>query len=102
MANSTAMSKTERLEIRLRRSQKQKIAEAARLNGKTLSEFVSSTLDHAASRVIEEQQTVKLSRRAAEAFVKLLMNPPPANQRLRRAARLHGDWERKGGRQSRD
>jgi uncharacterized protein (DUF1778 family) len=97
MGSLASPAKTERLETRLTRSQKKRIAEAARLKGTTVSEFVASTLEEAASRVLEERHSIRLSRKAAEDFVKLLLNPPAPNERLLRAARLHRDWERRRG-----
>lgn len=94
MANALQDQKTERLEMRLTRSQKKRITEAAKLKGTTLSEFVASTLEDASAKVLDEQHTIRLSKKAAEDFVRLLLNPPPPNPRLIRAARRHRAWER--------
>lgn len=95
MPTSVQQQKTERLETRLTRSQKKRITEAARAKGTTISEFVSSTLDEAASRVLDENHTIRLTRKGAEDFVRLLLNPPPPNEHLVRAARRYRQWERK-------
>jgi uncharacterized protein (DUF1778 family) len=92
MASLPHAAKTERLEMRLTRSQKKRIAEAAKLQGKTVSEFAATTLHDAASRVIEEQNTITLTRKASEMFVQLLMNPPHPNEKLLRAGREYREW----------
>jgi uncharacterized protein (DUF1778 family) len=92
-----AIAKTERLEARLTRSQKKRIAEAARRKGTSLSEFVISSVETAAAKVLDEQRSTRLTREAAEDFVRLLMNPPAPNEKLLRAARLHRRWERRHG-----
>lgn len=93
----SVVSKTERLEARLTRDQKRRIAEAARLKGTTVSEFVVSSLETAAETVLSEQHSTRLTRKAAEGFVRLLMNPPAPNKKLIEAAKLHRAWERRRG-----
>jgi len=88
-------TKTERLEMRLTRSQKKRIAEAARLQGKSLSDFATATLQEAAVKVIEEQNTIRLNAKAAEDFVRLLQNPPAPNRKLMRAGQHYRQWARK-------
>lgn len=82
----TDKSRGARLEARISVEQKAMLQQAAALSGRTLSEFVVASAQEAASRVIQEHETVRLSRAEQIAFVTALLNPPPANARLRKAA----------------
>ena len=75
-----------RLEARISVEQKAVLQRAATLSGRTLSEFVVASAQDAASRVIQEHETVRLSRAEQIAFVSALLKPPAANARLRQAA----------------
>lgn len=75
-----------RLEARISVEQKAVLQRAATLSGRTLSEFVVASAQDAARRVIQEHETVRLSRAEQIAFVSALLKPPAANARLRQAA----------------
>lgn len=79
-------SRGARLEARISVEQKAVLQRAATLSGRTLSEFVVASAQDAASRVIQEHETVRLSRAEQIAFVSALLKPPAANARLRQAA----------------
>ena len=79
-------SRSARLEARISVEQKTVLQRAATLSGRTLSEFVVASAQDAASRVIQEHETIRLSRVEQIAFVSALLKPPAANARLRRAA----------------
>ncbi|MBM3277307.1 MAG: DUF1778 domain-containing protein [Candidatus Handelsmanbacteria bacterium] len=81
--------KAERLEARISREQKQLIQRAATLTGRSLTEFVVSSLQEAASRTIHEHELITLSRADQEVFVRALLSPPGPNQKLRRAAQAY-------------
>ena len=69
--------------------QKARLQQAAALSGRTLSEFVVASAQEAAARVIQEHETIRLSRSEQVAFVTALLNPAPPNARLKRAAALY-------------
>lgn len=73
----------ERLETRVTADQKSLIERAAALQGRTVTDFVLSSVQEAARRAIEEHQRLNLSVRDSEAFVEALLNPQPVNDRLR-------------------
>lgn len=73
----------ERLETRVTADQKSLIERAAALQGRTVTDFVLSSVQEAARRTIEEHQRLDLSVRDSEAFVEALLNPQPVNERLR-------------------
>jgi uncharacterized protein (DUF1778 family) len=75
-----------RLEARLSVEQKAVLQQAAALSGRTLSEFVVASAQEAATKVIQEHETIRLSRAEQIAFVTALLDPPAPNERLRQAA----------------
>ncbi|MCI0441371.1 MAG: DUF1778 domain-containing protein [Chloroflexi bacterium] len=79
-------NKRERLEARVSRDQKELFLRAAELRGCSLSEFVVSTLQEAATRAIKESEALELSERERGVFVDALLNPPAPNRALREAA----------------
>lgn len=83
---TTDKSRGARLEARISVEQKMVLQQAAALSGRTLSEFVVASAQEAASRVIQEHETIRLNRTEQIAFVSALLNPPPPNARLRKAA----------------
>ena len=81
--------KAARLEARISREQKQLFQRAATLSGRSLTEFVVSSLQEAAARTIQEQELLTLSRADQQLFVRSLLSPPGPNQKLRRAAQAY-------------
>jgi uncharacterized protein (DUF1778 family) len=79
----------ERLETRVTADQKTLIERAAALQGRTLTDFVLTSLQDAARRAIEEHQRLDLSIRDSQAFVQALINPKPVNDRLRETVRRY-------------
>ena len=82
-------SRGARLEARISVEQKTVLQRAAALSGRTLSEFVVASAREAASRIIREHETIRLGRIEQIAFVSALLKPPPANARLRKAAKAY-------------
>lgn len=81
--------KAERLEARLSRAQKDLIQHAADLLGRTLTDFVISSSQETAQRVIREHEIVSLTTRESRNFVDALSNPPKPNAALKKAARRY-------------
>jgi len=77
----------ERLETRVTADQKSLIERAAALQGRTVTDFVLTSVQEAARRAIEEHQRLDLSVRDSQAFVEALINPQPVNDRLRDTVR---------------
>lgn len=76
-------TRAERLETRVTADQKRLIEQAAALQGRSVTDFVLSSVQEAAKRTIEEHQRLELSLRDSQAFVEALLNPPAPNDRLR-------------------
>ena len=91
MANqdTTDTSRDARLEVRVSAAQKSLLQHAAALSGRTLSEFVVTSAEDAARRVIAEHASIRLSREEQLAFVQALLQPPEPNSRLKRAAKTY-------------
>lgn len=83
-----------RLEARVTAEQKALLQRAATLSGRSLSEFIVASAQEAAVRLIEEHETIRLSRADQIAFVTALLDPPAPSERLRRAA---ADYRRQMG-----
>ncbi|MEO8592407.1 MAG: DUF1778 domain-containing protein [Candidatus Solibacter sp.] len=79
----------ERLEARISPEVKQLIQEAADLEGRTMSEFLITSAQAAAKKVIEEYQTMKLTVSDRNAFVSALLNAPEPSPKLRAAAKRY-------------
>ena len=82
-------ARAERLEARVTAEQKNLVERAAALQGRTLTDFVLTSLQDAARRAIEEHHQLALSVRDSEAFVDALLTPQPVNDRLRDTVRRY-------------
>jgi uncharacterized protein (DUF1778 family) len=94
MANAASKSsrgrvRAQRLETRVTAEQKTLIERAAALQGRTVTDFLLTSVQDAARRAIEEYQQLELSVRDSEAFVEALLNPKPVNDRLRDTIRRY-------------
>jgi uncharacterized protein (DUF1778 family) len=94
MANAPSRStarrpQAERLETRVTAEQKSLIERAAALRGRSVTDFVLTSVLDAARHAIEEHDQFALSVRDSEAFVDALLNPQPINDRLRDTARRY-------------
>lgn len=87
--SARARVRAERLEARLTAEQKSLVERAAALQGRTVTDFVLSSVQEAARRAIEEHSQIALSVRDSEAFVDALLNPKPVNDRLRDTVRRY-------------
>ena len=76
-----------RMDIRLAKKQKEYFEYAANLGGfKTLTDFVIFSGEQQANQIVEKHNTILASKRDQEIFFDALMNPKPANERLKKAA----------------
>lgn len=81
----TVRRRAERLEARVTADQKALIEHAAALEGRSITDFVLTSVQEAAKRAIAEHEVVKLSVRDSKAFVEALLSPrePSAEMRAR-------------------
>jgi uncharacterized protein (DUF1778 family) len=86
LTETDAKTRAARLEARVTTGQKALLQQAAALSGRTLSEFVVASAQAAAARVIQDHETIRLSRAEQVAFVTALLKPRAPTARLRKAA----------------
>jgi uncharacterized protein (DUF1778 family) len=82
-------SRSARLEARITLEQKDLLAKAAALVGRSLTDFVVTSAYETAARTVREHEAMVLSDRDRKAFVTALLNPPAPGARLRKAARRY-------------
>jgi len=87
--SSRSRVRGERLETRITADQKILIERAAALQGRTVTDFVLTSVQEAARRAIEEHQRLELSLRDSQAFVAALLEPQPINERLGETVRRY-------------
>ena len=83
-------SKSERLEARITSEQKELFQQAAAIEGRSVSEFVTYSALEAARRLLRERREFELSAQGTRVFVDALLKPPQPNTKLRKAAERHG------------
>jgi uncharacterized protein (DUF1778 family) len=87
--SSRGRLRAQRLETRVTAEQKILIERAAALQGRTVTDFVLTSVQDAAHKAIEAHRQLELSVRDSEAFVTALLNPKPINDRLRDTVRRY-------------
>lgn len=78
-----------RLEARVTNEQKTLLQRAAAILGRSLSDFLVSSAQETATRVIQEHETIRLSKADRVAFVTALLKPPVPPARLAKAAKAY-------------
>lgn len=79
----------QRLEARITADQKALIQRAAELEGRSVTDYVVSSVQDAAKRTVEAHDVIVLSAADSRAFVDALLSPPPVNARLRESVSRH-------------
>lgn len=74
-----------RLEARVDAEMKARWQQAADLQGITLTDFIITSLQESANKVIQQHQRMKLTTKDTEAFIDAILNPPEPNENLRAA-----------------
>ena len=82
-----AAPKQARIEARISPKQKRLFERAAAIEGVTLTDFVISSMQRAATSAVEEYTMIELSERNQRTFVEALMNSREPNEALREAAK---------------
>jgi uncharacterized protein (DUF1778 family) len=76
---------TARLEARISTDLQTMLKRAAELQGRTVTDFVVSTVQEAARKTIQQAEVLSLSVADQECFAKALLSPPKPNTALKRA-----------------
>jgi uncharacterized protein (DUF1778 family) len=85
----TRVAKNERLEARVTAELKRTIAHAARLAGRSITDFVLDSVRKSAHETILEHEVIRLNADESRAFVRALLHPPKPNAKLRAAFASH-------------
>ena len=80
---------TARLEARLPADVHAMLKRAAKMQGRSLTDFVVGAAQEAARRAIEDVEILRLSAQDQLRFAESLLKPPKPNAALRRARGLH-------------
>jgi len=86
---SMAAPQQSRIEARVSPRQKRLFERAAAIEGVTLTDFAISSMQRAATSVLQEHTRIELSERNQRTFVEALRNPPEPNEALRAAAKAY-------------
>lgn len=81
--------KSARLEARLPNAIMARLKRAAEIQGRSLTDFVVSAADEAASQAIEQAEILRLSLEDQRRIAKALLHPPAPAPALKRAVRRH-------------
>lgn len=84
-----SITRASRLEARVSFEQKSLFQKAADLSGRTLTDFVISTLQDKSMRVIQEHETLVLTGEDCRMFVRSLLNPPAPSSKLIKAVKRY-------------
>ena len=82
------------ISLRASHTQKVLIDRAAKVLGKSRSNFILDTACREAETVLLDRRYVALSREGFERFTSLLDTPPARNQKLRRFLRSKAMWDK--------
>ena len=82
---TSSIASTARMEARVSPDVHALIKRAAELQGRSITDFVVSTAQEAAQRVIEQTEVMRLSLADQHSFAEALLAPPEPNEALKRA-----------------
>lgn len=82
-------TRTARLEARIAPDTLAIVRRAAEIQGRSISEFVVTAAQEAATRTIEETEIIRLSIAGQRAFAEAIINPPAPSKGLKRAFASH-------------
>lgn len=83
-AKTKRLARSEKLDLRLTPSAKRSIQAAAKLQHKSLTEFVLDSALTSAQEALAGQHTIKLNAEQWKAFIEVLDAPPRRHERLER------------------
>ncbi|HLJ25224.1 MAG TPA: DUF1778 domain-containing protein [Candidatus Angelobacter sp.] len=86
---SKRLRKIERIEARLNPEQKRRIEYAASLKGTSISDFMVSSADSAATQTIQQHEVWTLTGRDREIVVEALLHPRAPSAHMKAAVRRY-------------
>lgn len=81
--------RTERLEARMTKEQKELVQHVASIQGRTLTDFVVHSVTDAATQIVQEQEAIILSERDRKVFLEAFLNPPQPNDLVKAAVQRY-------------
>lgn len=87
--SSPATARSQRLEARVSKAQKELFVRAADLQGRSLTDFVIASAQAAALETVRAHDALRLSDRDRHAFVSALLASPAPVETLQRAAKRY-------------
>jgi uncharacterized protein (DUF1778 family) len=81
--------RSERLEARVSREQKELFLRAATLQGRSLTDFLVASVQEAAMETVRTHDALRLSEHDRQAFVSVLLAPPAPAKPLEQAAKRY-------------
>jgi uncharacterized protein (DUF1778 family) len=87
--NKAKSVRSQRLEARITQEQKRLFVKAAALEGRSLTDFVVSSVQEAAMRTVRDYEILRLERQDQELFVAALLDSTPPGEALRAAAQRY-------------
>lgn len=79
-------NRTARIEARIAPDALATVRRAAEIQGRSVSDFMVAAAQAEAERTIETTQIIRLSVEDQRSFADAILNPPPPNDALKRAA----------------
>ena len=86
---TASAAKNERINLRLKRSAKERIERAATFEGKTVSSFILSSALATAEKTLHEYESIRLNEQDAKRFFDALAKPVKFNKKLTAALEEH-------------
>jgi uncharacterized protein (DUF1778 family) len=90
--------RNQRLEARVTPDQKEMIERAATVLGRSVTDFVVTSLQEAAQDALAKHSVWKLNQEQQQVFFDTLMNPPAPNPKLRSAFKRYEKYKASAGR----
>jgi len=87
--------KTERVEARVSSSEKELLATAARLEGRSLTDFVVSSAHEAAVRTLQEYHSIELTLRDRQHFFREVLEDRQPGDRMREKAEIYREYTKR-------
>jgi uncharacterized protein (DUF1778 family) len=87
MATTGATRRSERLDARVTKQEKQIIETAASLRGISVTDLLRTSATDAAAQIIRDNELLTLSGKSRAVFIDALLNPPKPNERALAAAK---------------
>ncbi len=87
--SSQATARSQRLEARISKAQKELFVRAADLQGRSLTDFVIASAQAAALETVRTHDALRLSDRERQTFVSALLASPAPTETLQRAVKRY-------------